>query len=118
MVADRYENLVGAEGMTPDRAIVQVLRESATILDPVFSRVFANALGVFPVGCLVRLSDHSVGVVSQPGEDPLAPIVRLAFDQRGNELAERPDLDLSLSDVRIVEVLEAEALNVRVSDKL
>ncbi len=122
-IADRYENLTSppsqeAKAMTPDKAIVQVLREGGTILDPFFVRLFASALGVFPVGCLVRLSDHSVGVVARPGEDPLAPVVRLAYDDCGTELDAPDELDLSLGDVRIVEVIHPSALQVDVSEKL
>ena len=72
--------------LTPDRAVLQVLRDAGTMLDPFFARLFASAMGVFPVGCLVRLSDQSVGVVERPGEDPLAPQVRLTFDAAGTEL--------------------------------
>lgn len=121
-VADRYENLVfptdGSDPMTPDRAVVAVLEEASTVLDPVFARLFANALGAFPVGCLVRLSDHSVGVVAQLGDDPLAPVVRLSFDSRGHEIDARPDMDLSQGDVRIVEVIDPASLNVAVADRL
>lgn len=121
-IANRYENLVspddGTQALTPDRAIVRVLQEGGSRLDPFFSRLFANALGVFPVGCLVRLSDNSVGVVAALGEDPLAPHVRLAFDARGEELEQPEELDLATGDIRIVEVIEPEMLNVAVSEKL
>lgn len=121
-IANRYENLLspntGQQPLTPDKAIVRLLQESGTWLDPFFARLFANALGVFPVGCLVRLSDNSVGVVAALGEDPLAPKVRLAFDERGNELEDPGEVDLATSDVRIVEVIEPEVLNVAVSEKL
>lgn len=121
-IADRYENLTAGspaqEALTPDRAVVQILREAGTVLDPFFSRLLANALGVFPVGCLVRLTDHSVGIVSRPGEDPLAPIVRLAYDIHGDELDDPVEIDLAQGDVRIVEVIEPEALNVEVAEKL
>ncbi len=121
-IADRYENLTnpspGREALTPDKAIVQVLREANTALDPFFARLFASALGVFPIGCMVRLSDHSVGVVVRSGEDPLAPVVKLAYDERGLEVAERVEVDLAVGEVRIVEVIPPEALNVEVSDKL
>ncbi len=121
-IADRYENLVagttGTGPLTPDRAIVQVLREAGTMLDPFFARLLANALGVFPVGCLVRLKDHRVGVVARPGEDPLAPVVRIAYDERGRELDEPAEIDLADSDVRIVEVIEPDALRVDVAEKL
>lgn len=121
-VANRYEELTNpvdpSAALTPDRAIVQVLRESASILDPLFARLFANALGVFPVGCLVRLSDQSVGVVAQAGEHPLTPVVRVVYNDRGAEIEEPEDLDLATSEIRILEVVEPESLNVAVSDKL
>lgn len=121
-IANRYENLTnpepGHDALTPDRAIVQVLREGATILDPFFSRLFANALGVFPVGCLVRLSDQSVAVVVRTGEDPLAPVVKLAYDSRGVDTEDADEVDLAASDMRILEVIDPEMLNVAVADKL
>lgn len=121
-IADRFENLTnpqdGVASMTPDKAVVQVLREAGGLLDPFFARLFANALGVFPVGCLVRLSDQSVGVVARHGDDPLAPVVRLAYDARGNELDDPEEIDLAQGDVRIVEVIDPNSLNVMVADKL
>jgi len=121
-VANRFENLThpanGAAPLTPDRAIVEVLREGGTALDPFFSRAFAGALGVFPIGSVVRLSDQTVGVVTRPGEDPLAPRIRLVFDEHGFELPERLEVDLASGDVRIVEVVPAEALNIDVSESL
>lgn len=121
-IADRFENLTnprdGGDALTPDRALVQVLREGTTTLDPFFSRLFANALGAFPVGCLVRLSDMSVAVVSRTGEDPLAPVVRLAYDRLGFDITESDDVDLASSELRIVEVIDPDSLNMAVADKL
>jgi putative nucleotidyltransferase with HDIG domain len=121
-IADRFENLVSGQGdrepLTPDRAIVQVLREAGTVLDPFFARLLANALGAFPVGCLVRLTDHRVGVVCRPGEDPLAPVVRVTYDERGSEIEEPVEVDLADEAARIVEVITPDALNVEVGDKL
>lgn len=122
VVANRYENLLspqdGSDSLTPDKAIIQVLRDSGTVLDPFFTRLFANALGVFPVGCLVRLSDQRVGVVSALGEDPLSPMVRVAYDERGTEMEDPEEIDLSSSELGILEVLRPDWLNVSVSDKL
>jgi HD-GYP domain-containing protein (c-di-GMP phosphodiesterase class II) len=81
-VADRYENLTKAretEPLTPDRAVAQLLREAGAALDPMFTRLFVQALGVFPVGCWVRLSDQTVGVVCDKGDDPLKPKVRVVY---------------------------------------
>lgn len=122
MIADRFESLTnapaGTDSMTPDKAVVQVLREAGSLLDPFFARLFANAMGVFPIGCLVRLSDQSVGVVCRPGEDPLAPVVRVAFDAKGAELDDAEEVDLASGDVRIVEVIDPEALAVEIAEKL
>jgi hypothetical protein len=121
-VANRFENLThpadDTEPLTPDRAIVQLLREAGKTLDPFFARAFAGALGVFPIGSIVRLSDQTVGVVKRPGEDPLAPVVRLLYDERGFDLEEHPEIDLAAGFVRIVEVVPPEALNIEVSDTL
>lgn len=121
-IANRYDNLVsppaGQDPLTPDRAIIQVLREGSTVLDPFFSRLFANALGVFPVGCLVRLSNLSVAVVVRTAEDPLAPVIRIAYDPMGNEQEAAEELDLAASDLHIVEVIDPDSLQVQVADKL
>ncbi len=121
-VANHYENLTNATAsrvaLTPDRAVLQVLRDAGTALDPFFARLFASALGVFPIGCLVRLSDQSVGVVERPGADPLAPQVRLTFDAAGTELERPEQVDLSSGSVRIVEVIAQESVNIEASDKL
>ncbi len=121
-IADRYENLCGGSTteapLTPDRGIVHILREAGSLLDPFLARLFASALGVFPVGSMVRLTDHSVGVVARPGSDAFAPLVRLSFDSDGNELPHRPDVDLAETDVRIVEVIPPESLNTKVADRI
>lgn len=122
-VTNRYHNLTDPEeepsrALTPDRAVVQVLREARSSLDPFFARLFANALGVFPVGCVVRLSDQTVAVVSRPGNDPLAPTVRLSYDALGTELDTPTELDLETGDVRIIEVIDPATLDVDVAEKL
>jgi len=121
-VANRFENLTnptnGGPVLTPDRAMVELLKEATHTHDPFFARLFGNAMGVFPVGCVVRLSDNSVGIVSEPGIDPLAPAVRLTHDNRGFELEVPDDVSLHGTDVRIVEVIDPDALDVAVADKL
>jgi HD-GYP domain-containing protein (c-di-GMP phosphodiesterase class II) len=120
-IANRYDNLVAPrEGLalTPDKAVVQVLQEGERSLDPLFTRLFASALGALPVGCLVRLSDHSVGVVVRQGDDPLAPVVKITYDDQGREFEDRREIDLAQSEERIIEVVHPESLNVVVAEKL
>jgi len=121
-IANRYANLTAGheaeEPMTPDKAIVQILREAGSMLDPLFSRLFAKALGVFPVGCLVRLSDSSVGVVSRAGADPLTPHVRVAWNGAGMALEKPIDVDLGDDERTIVEVVDPASLNTEIADHL
>jgi HD-GYP domain-containing protein (c-di-GMP phosphodiesterase class II) len=121
-IADRYDRLTtdppAGEGLTPDRAVVQLLRETAGSLDQTFTRVFVREMGAFPVGCLVRLSDQSVGVVCAPGDDPLQPRVRLVYGTDGLALETKVETDLAGSELSIVEVVPPADLSETVSDHL
>ncbi len=121
-IANRYANLTiadpGRDAFTPDQAIQQVLREAGAALDPMFARLFAKAMGVFPVGCLVRLTDQSVGVVRGPGPDPLTPVVRVLYDADGISLDSPFETGLADSAVSIVEVVDPGSLSVVVAEHL
>lgn len=120
-VADRYETLTreGVTGtpLTPDRAVMQLLAEAGRPLDPLLTSLFVRAMGVFPIGCVVRLSDMRVGVVCAAGEGPLVPKVRVLYDARGLELADPEDVPAS-NGSSIVEVIDPDALELIVADKL
>lgn len=121
-VADRYDRLTTAPpqgaGLTPDRAMVRLLRETQQGLDVTFARVFVREMGVFPVGSMVRLSDQSVGVVCAPGPNPLQPTVRVVYGPDGLPLDDEPDLDLTGSGLEIVEVIRPEDLRETVAQHL
>ncbi|MCL4555181.1 MAG: HD domain-containing protein [Actinobacteria bacterium] len=121
-IANRYANLTGGSSetpqLTPDRAIQVILAESGTLFDPLFVRLFAKAMGVFPIGCVVRLSDHSVGIVSETGADSLRPVVRVIYDSRGLKLQEPVETALAEGAVTIVEVVDPESLALTVGDHL
>ncbi len=121
-IADRYDRLTAAKpdgfGLTPDQAVIQLLRDTAKLLDQTLTRMFVKALGVFPVGCVVRLSDHSVGVVCARGADALHPRVRLMYDADGLALESEREFDTAAADVSIVEIVDPENLAVTVSDHL
>lgn len=121
-VADRYDRLTQDEpdgaGLTPDRAVIQLLQETPFGLDETLTRVFVRDMGAFPIGSLVRLSDQSVGVVCAPGKDPLQPRVRLLYGPDGLAVEDKPDVDLAGSSREIVEVVAAADLAETVSNHL
>jgi hypothetical protein len=97
---------------------MHILGQAGSSLDPMYSRLFAKAMGVFPVGSLVRLSDQTVGVVSCPGLDVLKPTVRVSYDAKGLDLEEPFELDLAEAGLDILEVISPDDLNVDVSERL
>jgi len=121
-IADRYDRLTTAEphgsGMTPDQAVIQLLRDTLGLLDQTLTRLFVKALGVFPVGCVVRLTDHSVGVVCAPGGSPLTPRVRLMYDSDGLTGCSGREVETSDPGLSIVEIVSPDDLAVTVSDHL
>jgi HD-GYP domain-containing protein (c-di-GMP phosphodiesterase class II) len=121
-IANTYANMIvtgtSGEPLTPDKAIVQILRESGSKLDPLFARLFTKAMGIFPVGCMVRLSDQSVGVVSNTSENLLAPTVRIVYDTAGLTIEDPEDVALEESELEIIEVVDPDSLDVEVSQHL
>jgi putative nucleotidyltransferase with HDIG domain len=121
-IADRYDRLTktdAAQTLTPDRAIAHLLEEAdGGPLDPMFTRLFVRSLGVFPIGCLVRLSDHSIGVVRDRGDDPLTPRLRLIYDPSGLPFDDPPEVDLASDDRAITEVVDEHTLAIATSDHL
>ena len=66
------------------------------VIDPVYFREFVRMLGIYPVGSLVRLDTGEVAVVVETHtESPMAPKIKIIFDNSGKKLAEPRELDLS-----------------------
>jgi HD-GYP domain-containing protein (c-di-GMP phosphodiesterase class II) len=68
-LADRYCAQVSARNyrrsVLPDQALRNLLEDKAAPADPTLLQHFQRELGDFPPGCLVRLANGEIGVVSQ-----------------------------------------------------
>ncbi len=74
-IADCYDALTSARvyrriADPPDVTLRYILQKSGTLYDPILAKLFANALGVYPVGTLCQLSTGELGVVMQSNPDP------------------------------------------------
>jgi hypothetical protein len=74
-IADCYDALTSARvyrrtAETPDATLRHILERAGTLYDPILAKLFANALGVYPVGTLCQLSSGELGVVMQSNPDP------------------------------------------------
>lgn len=77
-------------GMEPSEALKKLLEWSGTHLDGDLVQRFIRALGIYPVGALVRLESGRLAVVVEQEEDLLRPAVRLVYDTgRGTRLPPR-----------------------------
>jgi putative nucleotidyltransferase with HDIG domain len=104
-IVDVYDaltsNRVYHKGMEPSDALKKLLEWSGDHLDGDLVQLFIRALGIYPVGSLVRLSDGKLAVVVEQQEDLLRPTVRVVYDAvRGYRLPPR-DLHLDRSDEHI-----------------
>jgi HD-GYP domain-containing protein (c-di-GMP phosphodiesterase class II) len=72
-----------------DKAMSYMLSQSGKQFDPVILKYFVNLIGIYPIGCLVRLNTEQIGVViaTHPdAEDPRRPIVKIITDPTGIEI--------------------------------
>ncbi len=83
--------------MPRDKALSYMMSQAGAKFDPVLLRLFANMIGVFPVGTVVRLASGRLAVVIAGPADPQLchrPRVRPITDESGIT-REFPEIDLS-----------------------
>jgi HD-GYP domain-containing protein (c-di-GMP phosphodiesterase class II) len=113
---------------SPYEAIRYLVSQAGSKFDPILVKAFARAIGVFPVGTVLRLSTGEVGIVvrrSHLSGDPNRPIMRVLLDNKGNPTPEGRLIDLGQTDPRtgdffysVVETLSCKDLGVNLRDYL
>lgn len=91
-VANYYDNAMTAGRITtapdtPETIMRTLLDRSGTEFDPLVVKAFVNLMGLYPVGCMVRLDTGEVATVVAPPTNPKfldRPTVRLVSDAHGN----------------------------------
>jgi putative nucleotidyltransferase with HDIG domain len=109
-VVDVYDaltsNRVYHQGMEPTEVLKKLLEWSGTHLDGNLVQQFIRALGIYPVGSLVRLSGGRLAVVVEQSEDLLRPVVRVVFDSARKIRLQPRDLHLAHASEEIVDFEE------------
>jgi HD-GYP domain-containing protein (c-di-GMP phosphodiesterase class II) len=113
---------------SPYEAIRYLVSESGTKFDPILVKAFTRAIGVFPIGTVVRLASGEVGIVvkrSRLSGDPNRPTMRVLIDGKGNPTGEGGLIDLGETDPRtgefrysVMETLSCKDLGVNPRDYL
>ena len=102
-IVDAYDAMtsirVYTSGIEPAEALQRIYQLSPEGFDVELVEHFIQAIGIYPVGSLVRLESNRLAVVMEQNRGGLLrPIVRVVYDI-GRELALPPyDLDLSLPE--------------------
>jgi putative nucleotidyltransferase with HDIG domain len=98
-IADVYDAMRSQrayqESFPTDRILAVLRRKEGQHFDVHLVRRFAQLLGVYPVGTLVRLNTDEIAVViNTHAPDPFRPQVRLLFDRHGARLGHTIDVNL------------------------
>lgn len=99
-VVDTYDAMTSLRpyrrALSPVAALRQLYRKGGTLYDPALVASFIHAVGVFPVGTLVRLeSGHLAVVEAQHPEEPLKPVVRVVYYPAGRRCVTPVEVDLA-----------------------
>ncbi len=98
-IADVYDAMRSQrayqEAFPTDRILSVLQRNDGKQFDQHLVRRFAQLIGIYPVGNLVRLNTGEIAVVTRTyAADPYRPRVRVLVDQPGNRLENPYDIDL------------------------
>jgi HD-GYP domain-containing protein (c-di-GMP phosphodiesterase class II) len=93
-IADQYDSMTSARvyariPYSPDKALSLMMERSGVQLDPLLFKIFANIVGVYPIGTLVMMDTRELGLVfeSNPNPEKLdRPKVILITDTAGRRV--------------------------------
>jgi HD-GYP domain-containing protein (c-di-GMP phosphodiesterase class II) len=101
-IADTYHALLSRrphrKALHPHEAVEFIVAYSGDMFDPELVKLFARRIPQYPAGLAVKLSTGEMGIVSDPNVGHIArPIIRICAE-KGENLSEPYDLDLSRPD--------------------
>lgn len=82
-IADRFDKLTNPidyrRAISPSEALAVMWTKEKSAYDTVLLQLFVRAMGVYPPGSIVQLSDGRVGAVvtSAPTDNPLSPQIMI-----------------------------------------
>lgn len=129
-IADNYDAMTSARvyarvALTPDKALSVLLERRGTMVDPYLAKIFANMIGVYPIGSLLMLDTNELGLVFESNKDPDLndrPRVYVVKDSKGNNT--KYTVDLTEKDEQgnfkrsIIKTLDPNAYKINLVDYL
>jgi hypothetical protein len=102
-----------------------MLEKSGTEFDPSLLKVFANMIGVYPIGTLVVFNTRELGIITESKSEVaflLRPKVKLVTDRMGNKIdgkiVDLTEMDAETKEYKrtIVKSLDPHKYNIQISD--
>jgi putative nucleotidyltransferase with HDIG domain len=100
-IADSYDAMTTPRiykkiPFTPEQALSLLLRERGVHYDPILLKIFIGLVGIYPIGSLVLLNTHDLGIVYKPRPEPKLmdrpTVILVARDEKGDAKKEVVDL--------------------------
>jgi HD-GYP domain-containing protein (c-di-GMP phosphodiesterase class II) len=100
-IADSYDAMTTPRiykkiPFTPEQALSLLLRERGVHYDPILLKIFIGLVGIYPIGSLVLLNTHDLGIVYKPHPEPKwmdrPTVILVARDEKGDAKKEVVDL--------------------------
>ena len=87
---------------TPEQALALMLKERTLHYDAILLKIFLGIVGIYPIGSLVLLNTHELGIVYKPNPNPKwmdrPQVLLVSRDEKGE--AKKEMLDLTETDGR------------------
>ncbi|GAA6135276.1 HD-GYP domain-containing protein [Oceaniserpentilla sp. 4NH20-0058] len=121
-VVDIYDAItadrVYHKGMTPSNALKRMLDWCGHHLDTRYVHSFIKAIGVYPVGSFVKLSNNMAGVVIEENRDNLKPLIKLIYNLKTEHYCTVKICNLSSesNQERITQVLDPNDYDINLKD--
>ncbi len=97
----------------PHRAIMHILTKERSKFDADVLYSYCQAASLYPVGSWVLLSNSKIGVVMRTNKDNLnRPVVKCVLSSDLKELIKKEFIDLIYSDLKIMELVDIESLEM------
>ncbi len=106
-IADSYDamttpTIYRKNPFTPEQTLGMMLKERGTHFDATLLKIFVGLVGTYPIGSLVLLNTHELGIVYKPNPDPKwidrPQLLLVSRDEKGE--AKKEIVDLTETDVR------------------
>ena len=109
-VADVYDALISdrcyRSKWSANQAVNYLVEHAESQFDLKLVSVLIKQIAIYPNGSMVRLSDHTIGIVKEQNNNfPLRPIVRIVSDEWGRDIS---PYEIDLMKVLSVTIIESE----------